>query len=83
VRKVCSVCRPRATEGKIRFVLHGPKGDTDGAILSDGSVLRLPPKAGAKNLAPDQSVTAKGRSRTTPMAKVVEVRKLTPAPGGG
>lgn len=69
--------------GRVAFVLHGPKGDADGAILSDGTVLRLSPKLGARNLAPGQSLMAEGRSRTTPMAKVVEVEKLTSAPGGG
>ena len=80
MRKVCSICRSRATEGKISVVLHGRKGDTDGAILSDGSVLRLPPKAGAKNLGPGRSVKAEGRSRSAPMAKVIEVRKLIQRP---
>ncbi|MGD9509024.1 MAG: hypothetical protein AB7I59_05590 [Geminicoccaceae bacterium] len=69
-------------EGRIAFVLHGPKGDVDGAILTDGTVLHLPPKAGAKDLAPGRAVTAAGRSKTTPMAKVVEVHKLTPARDG-
>lgn len=69
-------------EGKIAFVLHGPKGDADGAILGDGTILRVPPKLAAIRLAPGQPVVAEGAARTTPMAKVVEVSKLHLAGSG-
>ncbi len=68
-------------QGKVRFVLHGPKGDANGAILEDGTVLHLPPHL-ARDLAPGQPVTVQGRTQVTPMAKIVEVGKLTAGPGG-
>src|SRR5437870_8483895 len=30
-------------QGRVRMTLHGPRGDVNGALLEDGTVLRLPP----------------------------------------
>src|SRR5438876_2851947 len=30
-------------QGRVRMSLHGPQGDVNGALLDDGTVLRLPP----------------------------------------
>lgn len=71
--------QPARVTGKVQFTLHGPKGDLNGALLEDGTVLRLPPKEGirhAAQLTPGQSIAAEGRSLTTPMGRVVEVDNL-------
>jgi hypothetical protein len=70
---------PAQVTGKVQFSLHGPKGDLNGAMLEDGTVLRLPPKEAlraAAQLAPGQPISAKGRMVTTPMGRVVEVNEL-------
>ncbi|MFL5337059.1 MAG: hypothetical protein ACJ8H8_28740 [Geminicoccaceae bacterium] len=73
--------KPGQVTGKVQFTLHGPKGDVNGAILEDGTVLRLPPREAATQLAPGQAVTAAGPVVATPMGKVVEVNKLDVKPG--
>ena len=48
-------------------------------LPTTGTVLRLPPKEGirhAAQLTPGQSISAEGRSLTTPMGRVVEVDRL-------
>ena len=63
----------------MKYTLHGRKGEINGAMLEDGTVLRLPPHEAARNaarLAPGQTVTAEGPGLTTPMGRVVEVKKL-------
>lgn len=70
---------PVRIDGKVRFTLHGPKGEPNGAMLEDGTVLRLPPDEAeevADRLAPGRTITAEGPARTTPMGRVVEVKKL-------
>jgi hypothetical protein len=72
--------KPGQVTGKVQYTLHGPKGEVNGAILQDGTVLRLPPPEAAR-LASGQAVTAEGLVLETPMGKVVEVRKLDSGPG--
>ncbi len=48
-------------------------------MLEDGTVLRMPPKEAAREiarLAPGRTVTAEGPGLVTPMGRIVEVRKL-------
>ena len=66
--------------GKVQFLLHGPKGEANGAILEDGTVLHLSP-AEAKQLAPGRSVMAEGPILVTPMGRLVDVKKLDAGPG--
>ena len=70
---------PGEVSGKVQFALHGPKGDLNGALLEDGTVLRLPPKEAlrsAAQLTPGQRISATGQIVTTPMGRVVVVDKL-------
>ena len=66
--------------GKVQFLLHGPKGEANGAILEDGTVLRLSPTE-AKQLAPGRSLMAEGPILVTPMGRLVDVKKLDSGPG--
>lgn len=50
-------------QGRVRMVLHGPRGDVNGALLEDGTILRLPPPEAdrfASLLQPGQSLVAEG-----------------------
>jgi hypothetical protein len=66
-------------QGPIRMNLHGPRGEVNGVLLTDGTVLRLPPDA-AVNLAtllqPGRTVIARGDEVSNPIGKVLEVREL-------
>jgi hypothetical protein len=66
-------------QGAIRMNLHGPRGEMNGVVLTDGTVLRLPPNA-AVNLAtllqPGSMVIAQGDQVSSPIGKVLEVREI-------
>lgn len=70
---------PLQASGKVRFVLHAPKGEVDGALLEDGTILHVGKDRSEEwlaKLAPGKTVTAEGPGRTTPMGKVIDVKKL-------
>ena len=62
--------------------LHGPQGDVNGALLEDGTVLRLPPSAAmtfAALLQTGQTIVAEGVEWTSALGKVMEVRQIGPS----
>jgi hypothetical protein len=66
-------------QGRIRMSLHGPQGDVNGALLDDGTVLRLPPPEAyrfATLLQPGQTLVAKGTGLVTAVGKVFEVQQI-------
>jgi hypothetical protein len=66
-------------EGRVRMPLHGPRGDVNGVLLDDGTVLRLlRPEAErfATLLHPGQVVIAQGSEFATAIGKVMEVQQL-------
>jgi hypothetical protein len=59
-------------QGRVRMSLHGPQGDVNGALLDDGTVLRLPPPEAyrfATLLQPGQALVAEGSSVATTIGK--------------
>jgi hypothetical protein len=69
-------------QGRVRMRLHGPQGEVNGALLEDGTLLRLPPPAAfavAALLQPGQGVVAEGVGFVSPMGKVLEVQQIGPA----
>jgi hypothetical protein len=72
---------PALTEvqGRVRMTLHGPRGDISGALLEDGTVLRLPPPEAerfASLLQPGQTLVAEGFGYANAIGKVIEIRQL-------
>ncbi len=73
---------PSEVSGKILAVLHGPRGEVNGAMLEDGTVLRLPPPEAARltaTLAPGQNVVAQGPGIANNLGRMVEVRAIGPS----
>jgi hypothetical protein len=69
-------------QGRVRMSLHGPRGDVDGALLEDGTVLRLPPPEDNRFtnlLQPGQVLAAEGDGFASAIGKVLEVRQLGPS----
>jgi hypothetical protein len=67
------------TQGRIRMPLHGPRGDVNGALLEDGTVLRLPPPEADRFkalLQQGQTVVAEGIELANPVGKVFDVRQI-------
>jgi hypothetical protein len=66
-------------QGRVRMSLHGPQGDVTGALLDDGTVLRLPPPEAcrfATLLQPGQTLVAQGTELATAIGKVLEVQQI-------
>lgn len=71
------------TSGRIAALLHGRRGEVNGALLDDGTTLRLPPHEAARlsaTLRAGQSVSVRGAVAKSPLGTVVEVRALGTSP---
>jgi hypothetical protein len=65
--------------GTVRLSLHAPKGELRGALLQDGSTVRIGPKEAqrfAKLLQPGASVAVRGDGIVTPYGRVIESREI-------
>lgn len=65
--------------GREEVALHGLQGDVNGALLEDGTVVRLPPPAAdhlANLLQPRQRIVVEGTLRVTAMGRVIEARAI-------
>jgi hypothetical protein len=66
-------------QGRVRTTLHGPQGEVNGALLEDGTVLRLPPYEAyrfATLLQPGQVLVAEGTAVANAIGTVSEVWQL-------
>lgn len=67
-------------QGSIRMILHGARGEINGALLGDGTVLRIPPDAAANLdatlLDPGKPIFARGEQLATPMGTVLDVQAI-------
>ena len=61
------------------MALHGPQGDLNGALLDDGTIVRLPPPETdrfASLLQPGQTIVAEGTKLVTAMGKVLDAQQI-------
>lgn len=68
--------------GKIKALLHTPRGDVGGALLEDGTVLRLPPPEAAKEatlLTVGNTIAASGIGVSGPLGKSIGVLEIGPS----
>jgi hypothetical protein len=68
-----------AAEGTVRLSLFGPKGELRGALLADGTVIRLGPKEAeqvAGLLAPNAVIAVKGDGFETRHSRVVHAKEI-------
>lgn len=69
--------------GRVQASLYGPAGDLNGAVLYDGTIVRVPPREAfqfASLLAPGQMVTVQGWALVTSYGRVVDAWAVGPAP---
>ena len=75
---------PRQTltaEGRIKAQLHGPRGDLNGALLEDGTIVRLPPPEAerlAADLTPGAPLYVQGQGFAGPLGRVIEAASIGP-----
>jgi hypothetical protein len=70
---------PMSAQGIVKQAIHGPKGETRGAVLEDGRIIRLPPheaKRFADLLNKGAKISASGEGATTSFGTVVEAREV-------
>jgi hypothetical protein len=68
--------------GKVQASLYGPAGDLNGAVLDDGTIVRLPPPTAYQSsnlLAPGQSIAVQGWGLTNAYGRVVDAQAIGPA----
>jgi hypothetical protein len=69
--------------GRVAALLHGKRGEVNGAVLDDGTQLRLPPPE-AERLAdwlhPGQTISVRGDLLDTAFGKLVDVRAIGTSP---
>jgi hypothetical protein len=68
--------------GRLQTSLYGPAGDLNGAVLYDGTIVRMPPREAyqfASLLAPGQMVTVQGWALNASYGRVVDAWSVGPA----
>jgi hypothetical protein len=68
-----------SVQGRVQTVLHGPRGEVNGAMLDDDTILRLPsPEAERFTalLVPGEPIAAQGDGLVTRLGRVVAVRAI-------
>jgi hypothetical protein len=69
--------------GRITATLHGQRGEVNGALLDNGTIVRLPPQEAERMqaaLAPGQPVTARGATLKTALGTVVDASAIGTSP---
>jgi len=69
-------------QGKIKQDLYGPRGDLNGVLLDDGTQIHMPPPEAqrlAVQLAPGQTIYAKGMGMAGPLGKVIGAQAIGPS----
>ena len=70
---------PMTAQGVVKQPIHGPKGETRGAVLEDGRIIRLPPREAERFtelLKKGAKISASGEGATTSFGTVVEAREI-------
>ena len=65
--------------GKVKALLHTPRGDVNGVLLDNGATVRLPPAEAtrlAAQLAVGQTLFARGEGIASPLGKLVMARQI-------
>lgn len=74
---------PATAQGTIKAQLHGPRGDLNGVLLTDGTIVRMPPPAAARledQIKPGQPIAVEGFGFTNNLGKLVLARAIGPSP---
>lgn len=72
---------PIEVSGTVKSLLHTPRGDVDGVLLSDGSIVRLPPPEAtrlAADLAVGKPLYARGPGNEGPLGRVLAAQAIGP-----
>ena len=68
-------------QGRVKAALHGRQGEVNGALLEDGTIIRLPPPEAqrlASQIAPGATVYVQGGGYAGPLGRVIAARAIGP-----
>ncbi len=68
-------------EGQVKAQLHGPGGELNGALLADGTIIRLPPPEAqrlAADLAPGATIYVRGEGFEGALGRVIAAQSIGP-----
>ncbi|MDD2991428.1 MAG: hypothetical protein PHI64_21030 [Zoogloea sp.] len=68
--------QPQQVEGRVDAVLTGPRGEANGVILSDGSIVRFPPESLRLSVQPGAPFAASGLGTRNAMGTSLEAVSL-------
>jgi hypothetical protein len=71
-------------QGRVQMPLYGPRGDLNGALLADGTIVRIGPMEAyqvASLLNPGQPLAVQGWGLTTAYGRVVDAQAVGPSSG--
>lgn len=73
---------PMQVQGAIKMQLHGPRGELNGVLLADGTMVHMPPPEAARvasQLAPGQTVFVRGEGVSNVLGKSIDARAIGPS----
>jgi hypothetical protein len=73
--------QPTSLNGNVQTPLYGPRGDLNGAVLDDGTIVRVPPPTAyqiSNLLAPGQTITVQGWGLSTAYGRVIDAQAIGP-----
>ncbi len=71
-----------SAQGQVKEQLHGPRGELNGVLLTDGTIVRLPPPEAerlASQLAQGATVVVSGHGYAGPLGKVIAAESIGPS----
>jgi hypothetical protein len=78
-----AAAQPLSAQGTVKAALHGPRGELNGALLEDGTIVRLPPPEAtrvAALLAPGKTLAVQGDGVAGPLGRVIAARAIGSGP---
>ena len=72
---------PMDAQGAVKQLLHGPRGEVNGVLLADGTIVRMPPPEAQRlqaQLAVGQAVFVRGDGMSSALGRVVGAREFGP-----
>lgn len=73
---------PMTAQGTVKAALYGPRGDVNGVLLDNGTIVRLPPPEAARlgdQLKAGQTVAVRGHGFSNNLGTVVMARAIGPS----
>ena len=71
--------QPIQGQGPVKMQLHGPRGELNGVLLQDGTIIHMPPPEAsrlARQLAVGQTIFVRGDGMESSLGRVIDAREI-------